>query len=82
MNTPNKVMPVPAGFTRDFQVTDGTSALLGLPKVQQRLIAAEIIPRFGIKPFLKVRFPLWIIGVCLVSDLDMPFDGGWSRKMA
>ena len=52
---------------------------MGLPKVQQRLIAAEIIPRFGIKPFLKVRFPLWIIRIGLVSDLDMPLDWCLSR---
>ena len=81
MDTPDNVVTVPPCFARDFQVAHRTETLLRLPQMERSSLTFEVIQSFSIQPFLKVSFPLRIIRIGLVSDLNMPLDGCLGRKM-
>ena len=69
-------MAVPSRNLRDLLVTDRTKPVLLLPEVKKLLTVLQVVVHFEVQTFLKVDFPLWVVGISSLSYLHMPFDPG------
>ena len=71
---PDPVMVMPSRESGNRLVADGTETVLLFPQVQQLPSAFEGVRHLHAEAFLKVHFPLRVVGVCRPFDLHMPLD--------
>ena len=63
----------------DQLTTDGADALLSHPEVAQEGFIPKVISGFVEKPLFKVEFPIGVIWIGVLSDLDVSPNGNVSR---
>src|SRR5258708_38192804 len=74
VSAPNNVMVMPSRQLGDFLVADGADTVLFFPQVKQLSSLSEVVSHFEAKSFLKIDFPIRVIGIGITFDFRMPFD--------
>ena len=74
VDPPDDVMVVPAGLFGDDFAADRTNALLSLPLVARHWPISEYVLDFPVASKLEVGFPHRVVGIGILSDLDVALD--------
>ena len=69
-------MVMPSRHFGDLLLTDWAETTLFLPKVEQLPPMLHVLFHFEVQALLEGGFPLWVVGIRLLSDLDIPLNPG------
>jgi len=69
-------MAMPSRHFGDLLLTNRAETALLLPMVEQLAPMLQVLFHFEVQALLEVGFPLRVVGIRLLSDLDIPLDPG------
>ena len=75
IDSPSNVVVVVTGLSGDQLTADGPGTSLGPPKVTYEGLVPQVIYGFVEEPFFKVEFPVGVIRIGILSNLDMSPNG-------
>ena len=71
IDSPSNVVVVVTGLSGDQLAADGADTSLGPPRVTYKGLVPQVLYGFAEEPFFKVEFPVRVIRIGVLSDLDM-----------
>src|SRR6266702_6141377 len=74
VTSPLNVMAMPSCELCNLTSAKRAEAILLLPEIEQSPLSFQVVYHLYVKPFFKVHFPFWVVGIGLAANLDVPFN--------